>query len=76
MTSREPDPHIRADHPYPTLPPGVRVCDDDRAAGDWFFYRDRELVVHRGRTGPVRDRGGHEIEDVLMGRPGVPLQRT
>jgi len=46
MTSREPDPHIRADHPYPTLPPGVRVCDDDRAAGDWFFYRDRELVVH------------------------------
>jgi Subtilase family len=46
MTSREPDPHLRPDHPYPPLPPGVRICDDDVAAGDYFFYRDRELVVH------------------------------
>jgi hypothetical protein len=46
MSSPEPDPHLRHDHPYPPLPPGVRICDDDVAAGNYFFYRDRELVVH------------------------------
>ena len=46
MTSQEPDPHVRPDHPYPAMPPGVRICDDDTAAGNYFFYRDRELVVH------------------------------
>jgi hypothetical protein len=46
MTSHEPDPHLRPDHPYPTLPDGVRICDDAGAAGDFFFYRERELVVH------------------------------
>ena len=48
MGSPERDPHLRPDHPYPTMPAGVRICDDDVAAGDFFFYRDRELIVHSG----------------------------
>jgi hypothetical protein len=48
MGSPERDPHLRPDHPYPTMPAGVRICDDDAAAGDYFLYRDRELIVHSG----------------------------
>jgi subtilisin family serine protease len=46
MTAPEQDPHVRPQHPYPTMPEGIRICDDETAAGDWFFYRDRQLVVH------------------------------
>lgn len=39
------DPYQRPNHTYPPLPPGIRVCDDPVAAGDYFFYRDGDLVV-------------------------------
>jgi subtilisin family serine protease len=54
MTTPDQDPHVRSDHPYPTMPPGIRICDDEIAAGDWFFYRDRQLVVHAEDLARVR----------------------
>jgi subtilisin family serine protease len=48
MAAPERDPHLRPNHPYPNLPDGVRICDDEIAAGDYFFYRDRQLIVRSG----------------------------
>jgi Subtilase family len=84
MTSHEPDPHVRSDHPYPPLPPGVRICDDDVAAGDFFFYRDRELVVHAEDLERVQEslhrlgveRQHYEPTPSSAERPLVRLQFT
>jgi hypothetical protein len=48
------DPHLRHDHPYPTMPNGVRICDDETAAGDYFFYRDRQLILRSGDVSRVQ----------------------
>ena len=72
MTTPDQDPHVRPDHPYPTMPPGIRICDDEIAAGDWFFYRDRQLVVHAEDLARVRrtlsSLGLREGEDYESGR--------
>lgn len=46
MTESRPADHHRPDHAYPALPPPFEVCDDAEAAGNYFFYRDRHLIVH------------------------------
>jgi hypothetical protein len=67
------DRHERPGHPYPWLPDGVRICDDEAAGGNYFLYRDRELIVHRddyGRVlGELRRLGFLVGEDVDDGAP-------
>jgi subtilisin family serine protease len=48
MVAPEHDPHLRPDHHYPRMPDGLRICDDEIAAGDYFLYRDRQLIVRSG----------------------------
>src|SRR5215207_8620841 len=74
------DRHERPDHPYPWLPEGVRICDDEAAGGNYFFYRDRELIVHRDdyerALRELRRLGLLVREDVDEGTPspvGQPL---
>jgi subtilisin family serine protease len=55
MAAPDHDRHLRPGHPYPTLPPGIRICDDEHAGGDFFFYRDGQLVVHIEDQRRVRD---------------------
>ena len=84
MTSREPESHVRPDHPYPTLPPGIRVCDDEVAAADFFFYRERELVAHAEDLARVEEslrvlgveREHYEPTHSSAERPLVRLQFT
>jgi hypothetical protein len=46
MATPAQDQHRRPGHPYPEMPDGIRICDDETTAGDYFFYQDRQLIVH------------------------------
>ena len=67
------DPHWRPDHHYPWLPPGVRICDDETAGGAYFYYRDREFIVHQQDypdvTRWLRRLGFLEEEDYARAEP-------
>lgn len=78
MNSSQEDLHVRRDDHYPALPTGMRVCDDEVAAGEYFFYRDRQLVVHNEdldrverslRSEGVVGREGYKLRPSSAGRP-------
>src|SRR5215207_5313119 len=73
MNGLEQDIHVRRDDHYPAMPTGIRICDDKIAGGDYFFYRDRQLIVHEAEIRRVQQFLRSEVG---LGDKGYTLTKS